>query len=119
MRSVPEWIGKSDDHRPPPKVRLRVFERHGGLCYLTGRKIMPGDQWDLEHVVALCNGGENRESNLAPALKAPHRIKTKQDRAQKRKRDRIRMRHHGVKPDRKITRWRRFSGEIVVAPRER
>jgi 5-methylcytosine-specific restriction protein A len=65
-RSVPEWIGKTDDTPPPPRVRLRVFEAHNGKCHLTGRKIGPADQWDVDHVLALANGGENRESNLAP-----------------------------------------------------
>lgn len=57
-RSTPEWIGKTDDETPPLRVRLRVFEAYGGKCYLTGRKIMPGDEWDLDHKIALCNGAQ-------------------------------------------------------------
>ena len=30
---------------------------------------MPGDAWDLDHKVALINGGRHAEDNLAPALK--------------------------------------------------
>lgn len=97
-RSVEEWIGKHDDAKVPPRVRLRVFERYGGRCYLSGRKIMPGDKWELEHVQALCNGGEHRESNLAPALAAPHKVKTARDVAEKAKVDRIRKRHAGIRP---------------------
>ena len=97
MRSVPEWIGKTDDAAAPPRVRDRVFIRDGGVCHLSGRKIRPGEAWELEHIIALCNGGENRESNLAPALVLPHRQKTKEDRRMKAKDDRVRKRHLGIK----------------------
>lgn len=95
--NLKEWIGKSDDSRPPPYVRLRVFNKFDGKCYLSNRKIVSGDKWDLEHILALCNGGENRESNMAPALVAPHKIKTKQDRATKAKNDHVRMKHFGIR----------------------
>lgn len=78
-RIVDEWIGKTDDTPIPPRVKVRVFERHGGRCHLSGRKIMAGDLWDCDHVVALVNGGENRETNLAPALRDKHREKTAED----------------------------------------
>ena len=76
-RSTEEWIGKSDDAKVPPRVRVRVFEREGGICHLTGRKIDPvRDEWDLDHKVALILGGQHRESNLFPALREHHRKKT-------------------------------------------
>lgn len=95
-RSLPEWIGKTDDTPVPPRVKLRVFLAHGGVCHISGRKILPGDQWDLDHVKALRNGGENRESNLAPALRDKHREKTAADVAEKVKTDRIAAKHHGA-----------------------
>ena len=95
-RIVDEWVGKTDDTPAPPRVRLRVFEQHGGRCHLSGRKIMPGDQWDLDHVKALINGGENRESNLAPALRDKHREKTAADVAEKAKTDRMAAKHLGI-----------------------
>jgi 5-methylcytosine-specific restriction endonuclease McrA len=97
-REVPEWVGKTPDTPAPARVRLRVFEAHGGRCYLTGRKIMPGDAWELDHKVALINGGLNIESNLAPALKAAHREKTNADVAEKAKVARVRMKHLGIFP---------------------
>lgn len=97
-RTVEEWIGKTDDSVPPPRVRLRVFEAHGGRCYLSGRKIMAGDAWDLDHKVALCNQGQNRETNLAPVLRDKHREKTKDDVAEKARIDRIRQKHLGIFP---------------------
>lgn len=96
-RSVPEWIGKSDDAKVPPRVRLRIFEREGGICHLSKRKIQPGEKWELDHIVALINGGEHRESNLAPALVQPHREKTRQDVAAKAKSARVRSKHLGIR----------------------
>lgn len=92
-RSVPEWIGKTPDSKVPRHVRLRIFDREGGKCHLSGRKIMPGDAWDLDHKVALINGGEHRESNLFPALRDKHRKKTAEDVAEKAKTYAIRARH--------------------------
>lgn len=101
MRSTAEWIGKTDDAAIPPRVRVRVFDRHGGRCHLTGRRIRAGEAWDCDHVVALANGGEHRESNLAPALRAPHRLKTAIDVAEKANVYRKRAKHLGIrKPSR-------------------
>lgn len=82
-RALPEWIGSTPDARVPPRVRLRIFEREDGRCWISGRKIRPGDLWDLDHKVALINGGEHRESNLFPALRDKHREKTAEDVAEK------------------------------------
>lgn len=98
MRTVPEWIGAHDDAKVPPRVRLRVFEAHGGKCWISGRKIMPGDAWDLDHKVALINGGEHRESNLAPALREVHRAKTAMDVKIKSHVARMRAKHLGCYP---------------------
>ena len=95
-RSLPEWIGATPDTPIPPRVKLRVFERHGGVCYLSGRKIRAGEAWEADHVIAIINGGENRERNLAPALKAAHREKTDADLAEKSKVARIRAKHLGI-----------------------
>lgn len=96
-RSVPEWIGKTPDAKVPPRVRLRIFEREEGRCHLSGRKIEAGDLWDLDHVVALVNGGEHRESNLKPAIRAKHREKTAADVAEKAAIRSKRSRHVGIK----------------------
>lgn len=96
MREVEEWIGKHDDQSIPPRVRLRVFNRYAGVCYLSGRKITPSDKWEIEHIKALCNGGEHRESNFAPVLADKHKEKTKADVAEKSKVARIRAKHLGL-----------------------
>ena len=38
-RAVPEWIGATPDTKVPERVRLRVFNAYGGVCYLSKRKI--------------------------------------------------------------------------------
>ena len=98
MRSVEEWSSENHDAKVPARVRLRVFEREGGRCWISGRKIMAGDQWDLDHRQALCNGGEHRESNLFPALREKHREKTVEDVKAKAKTDRTRKKHLGIFP---------------------
>lgn len=97
-RAVPEWIGATPDTSAPPRVRARVFEAHDGRCYRSGRKILAGDRWELDHRLALINGGENRESNLVPVLFEEHRAKTREDLAIKSKTARIRAKHLGIWP---------------------
>ena len=116
-RAVPEWIGSTPDAQIPPRVRLRVFEREGGVCWLSGRKIGAGDQWDLDHKIALCNGGEHRESNLFPALRSKHLEKTALDVAEKAKVDRIRKSHLGLKVKRPWSKFRKKMDGTVV-PRD-
>lgn len=108
MRTVPEWIGKTDDSRPPLSVKLRIFARYEGRCHISKAKIGVGDAWDVEHIRPLWQAapGEtlNRESNLAPALKEPHRQKTAAEASIKAKADRVRAKHLGIypKPVRKL-----------------
>lgn len=104
-RSVPEWIGATADSPIPPRVKMRVFAREDGICHIAGRKIMAGEPWDAEHVIALCNWlptpdapHGNRESNLKPALKAKHPEKTARDVAEKALVARKRSKHLGLKP---------------------
>jgi 5-methylcytosine-specific restriction endonuclease McrA len=97
-RAVEPWVGKTDDAKVPPRVRIRVFEREGGRCWISGRKIMPGEKWELDHKVALINGGRHSEDNLAPALVAPHRQKTAEDVSIKSKTARMRAKHLGQWP---------------------
>ncbi len=103
MREVPEWIGKDDNTKVPKRVRARVFLAHGGICHISKRPIRVGDDWDLEHVrpLAMARPGENlhRESNLAPALKAPHREKTAREATDKAKADRLHAKHFGYWPE--------------------
>lgn len=109
MRSTPEWIAKHDDEAIPPRVRLRVFERHGGICHISGRRIAAGEPWDVDHIVALVNGGEHRESNLAPALRDKHRAKTAEDVAEKSRTRRKASMNLGIKSKRQKIKTRGFA----------
>lgn len=120
-RNLDEWVGATDDTAIPKRVQLRVFERCGGMCHISGRKIRAGDKWETDHILALVNGGENREGNLAPALSTEHRIKTNADVAQKSKDRRVRAKHLGLhKPQSvmagaKASKWKKkLNGEVVL-----
>lgn len=97
-RSVAEWKGASDDTAIPPRVRLRVFDAKGGRCHSCGRKIAAGERWTCEHLKALINGGENRESNLDITCDWCLPSKNAADVAEKSKVARVRKAHLGVKP---------------------
>ncbi len=97
-REVEEWIGKTDDSDPPPRVRVRVFDKYKGVCQCgCGMRIWAGDKWQCDHVVAIINGGQNRESNLVPLLIKHHVSKTKEDVAEKSEVYKKRKSHLGLK----------------------
>jgi 5-methylcytosine-specific restriction protein A len=97
-RSVPEWIGKTPDTKVPARVRLRIFEANGGICHISGRKIGPSDLWDVDHVTPLKDGGEHRETNMRPAIREAHRIKTAHENADRAIANRKRRKAIGIRP---------------------
>lgn len=97
-RTVPEWIGKSADARPPKSVLDRLFLRQGGRCALSGRKIMAGDVTHADHIVPLKDGGSNRETNLQLVLADAHREKTADENTGRAKERRLRLKHMGLWP---------------------
>lgn len=113
MRSTKEWRGKTHDSPIPPRVRLRVFDKYNGTCYRSGRKIRAGERWDCDHIVALVNGGEHCESNLAPVLKNVHDLKTKEDVKEKSIVAKKRKTHLGISAKKKKMGYRKFNGSIV------
>jgi 5-methylcytosine-specific restriction enzyme A len=96
-RSGFEWVGETPDTPAPGRVRLRILERQGGRCALTGHKFRPGDKKRLDHLKPVIDGGLNRESNLQWILDVDHKAKTKAE-AKVRKSVRKRARSHaGIK----------------------
>lgn len=101
-RDIQEWFGITDNSMPPPRVRLRVFEKHQGACHICSGKILVGQKWQCDHIKALILGGENRELNLAPVHILCHIVKTGLDTKQKSKSYRIRAKHYGIRPKKKV-----------------
>ncbi len=119
-RSVPEWIGKTPDTKIPPRVILRVLEAYGCKCAKTGVKISAGTGWQMDHIIALANGGENRETNLQPLITKAHKEKTAGDVAQKAKDRRVKSKHlsihkpKSIMPGSRASKWKRnFDGTVV------
>lgn len=81
---------------------------------------MAGEPWDCEDEIALVNGGERRESNLRPFLRAHHKAKTARDVAEKSRVYRRKRSHLGIRksaqpmPGSRASAWKRkMSGEVV------
>ena len=96
-RAVEEWIATHDDQAIPARVKVRVFEKFGGKCAKTGVKLRPG-HFQYDHIIALANGGEHRETNLQPLSTEAHREKTRADVAIKSKIARIQKKSLGLWP---------------------
>lgn len=118
-RSVDLWSSTNPDAAIPARVKLRVFERCGGKCALTGKKLMPGDAYDFDHIIPLALGGAHAEDNLQVVWREAHRKKTAADIGVIRKADRIRTKHLGLKP--RSPAWgnksRKLNGTVVEKAR--
>lgn len=58
------------------KQRVAFFTLHKGICHLCGGAIQPGQNWEVEHVIALALGGADEPENWRPAHKKCHAVKT-------------------------------------------
>jgi len=97
-RSTPDWKGKTDDSRPPPRVIARLALKQDGRCACgCGRKFTVKECPECDHIVALINGGANVEGNLQLLRSDCHRLKTNVDLEVKSKTARIRAKHLGIK----------------------
>lgn len=97
-RTVKEWVGSSPDAAIPPRVRIRVVERFDKRCAECRRMLGGKLGCEIDHIQALCNGGQHRESNLQPLCIECHAPKTAADRKMKAKSDRLIKRELGIKP---------------------
>lgn len=77
-RPVKEWVGRRPESMPTVKVQLRVFDRQEGKCACGCQVVMDfdRDEIDCDHILALKDGGENRETNLQLLRRKCHRSKT-------------------------------------------
>ena len=59
---------------------LRIFQERGGVCAgPCERKLGPRDDWDVDHIIALENGGTDDDSNLQILCDWCHKPKTAAD----------------------------------------
>jgi 5-methylcytosine-specific restriction enzyme A len=68
-------------------MRVRIFQTANGVCHLCGLPIHAerGEKWHVEHIKPLWLGGEDAESNMAPAHIDCHSPKTASEAKQRAK----------------------------------
>jgi 5-methylcytosine-specific restriction protein A len=101
-RSIPEWIGRTDDSMPPVSVYDRLWRKQEGRDAITGLPFTSKDKIVRDHIIPLADGGENRESNLQLITLEMHKIKTGEEATARGKERRIHERDRGYqrKPSR-------------------
>jgi len=53
--------------------RLRLFARDGGVCYLCKRKVLAGEDYELDHIIPWALAFNDDDDNLRVAHKTCHR----------------------------------------------
>lgn len=96
MRAVPEWIGRTDDTPIPASVKLRILDKQGDVCAMSGKPFSAADKPEFDHRVPLWLGGENRESNIHAILASIHKPKTKAEATVRAKVKRIKAKELGI-----------------------
>ena len=99
-----------------PKERLRLFDLHGGVCWLCDVVIdQKREAWEVEHTLALALGGDNSDDNLRPAHVRCHKAKTAADVGKTAKANRQRNKYLGARTSRwpKSPYRRKVNGETV------
>lgn len=73
-----EWIGRTPRSMPGRTIRLRICEAQDNRCACGCGHVFDYDvdQIDMDHKIALRDGGENRESNLQGLLRQHHVTKS-------------------------------------------
>ena len=119
-----EDVGTTKRKNMTPRMRLKVWEAHKGMCALCGGKIDGvRERWIVEHLRALELGGEDTEANMAPAHEACAMAKTSGkngDHAMAAKAKRVKTKHLGIKksknplPGSKGSKWKKKINGAVV-----
>lgn len=97
-RKRPEWIGKTPDTAAPSWVKDRILRVQDDRCAECRNDFCAQLRPEFDHIIALINLGENRESNLRALCGPCHGKKTAADVALKAKVARVRGNHLGLKP---------------------
>lgn len=102
-----------------PRIRLseqktvKLFLERGGCCRECGRKLGPADDWIIEHVIALENGGTNDWDNLGVTCSWCKPKKDAEDHGQAAQQRQKATKHHLPKSMRQ-RKWpsRKFNGDV-------
>lgn len=114
-RSVPEWIGKSDNSRIPASVKLRIIEEQDNRCALNpDHEFGPGDKIEFDHKTPLWLHGKHRESNLQAVLAESHIRKTQAEAPIRAKIIRQKQKHLGLRPKKPLSPYKRKVCGTVV-----
>lgn len=115
MRTVPEWIGKTDNSRVPASVKQRVIEAQDNRCALNpDHEFRPGDKIEFDHKTPLWLHGEHRESNLQAVLSEAHARKTAAEAPIRAKINRVKQKHLGLRPEKPKSPYKRkVCGSVV------
>lgn len=62
-----------------PQRRAKLFALGGGKCACCTRKLGPADDWDIDHRIALANGGTDDDENMQVLCGWCHGAKTSED----------------------------------------
>lgn len=62
-----------------PRRIAEIFARDDGRCQECKRKLRPGDDYEVDHIIALSKGGTDENSNLQILCSGCHAIKTPGD----------------------------------------
>lgn len=80
------------------RERGRLFALHGGKCYLCGGRIDATEAWEIEHEIPWEISRDDSDDNLRLAHKKCHAVKTKADRKDISKVQRMEAKHKGFWP---------------------
>jgi hypothetical protein len=110
-------MGKTPDAKPPWAVIERLLVRANHKCQgPCGQPVGPGNSFDVDHIIELADGGENRESNLQILCrKVCHRTKSGDRHADRCAERRTRKHLAGWKKRSRFRGWRRVDGTVVWA----
>lgn len=86
--------------------RAKAYAVAGGKCANCTRKIMAGEDWDLDHIIALELGGTNDDCNMQVLCSFCHAGKTSDDHADAGHARRVYTKHNVPGRFRKSRAWR-------------
>ena len=90
----------------PPQRVARIHAAAHGCCHVCGRKLGPSDDYEIDHVIALENGGSDDDENLRPCCSWCHGMKTGDDHEQAGHARRTYTKHNVPARFRKSRSWR-------------